>query len=107
MLQLSREREWTIPIVQTVATEGNGVSVLVDRVEEHRAYLERSGAWHQRRAESARRQVRAIVEDRVERRFEALTSQSEWEGRFAAIATRDQDPYSVADDVLRELGRNG
>ena len=103
MLQLSTTAPrtgWTPPIVQTVATEGSGVSELVDTLAEHRAHLETSGNWRVRRAESARRQVRAIVEDRVQRRLEAVTAGEEWQARFASIAAREQDPYSVAEEVL-------
>src|SRR6202011_5100321 len=102
MLQLGAQRDWPTPIQQTVATEGTGVRELVDRIAEHRAYLEQSETWHVRRADSARRQVRAIVEDRVQQRLEQLTTGADWEARFARIAAREQDPYSVADEVLRE-----
>jgi LAO/AO transport system kinase len=103
MLQLASapaEGSWTPPIVQTVATEGSGVAELVERLDQHRAHLEATGGWRERKAESARRQVRAIVEDRVQRRFEALTAGAEWQARFASIAAREQDPYSVAEEVL-------
>ena len=39
-------------------SDGSGVAELVDRIAEHRAFLERSGTWRQRRTDSARRQVR-------------------------------------------------
>jgi LAO/AO transport system kinase len=107
MLQLGAQHEWPTPIVQTVATEGTGVPELVDRVEAHRLYLERTGAWHQRRAESARRQVRAIVEDRVQRRFERVTAGEDWQLRFGSIAAREQDPYSAAEEVLAEVAKYG
>ncbi len=107
MLQLSDERAWPTPIHQTVATDGSGVRELVDRIAEHRAFLERSGTWRQRRTDSARRQVRAIVEDRVQRRLEKLTSGADWEQRFSRIAARDEDPYSVAEEVLREVAQYG
>src|SRR5918911_740592 len=105
MQQLGAEREWTVPILQTVATVGTGVPALLDGIDQHRAYLEHSGHWHERRADSARRQVRAIVEDRVQRRFERLTVGTDWDERFASIAARDQDPYSVAEEVLGEVAR--
>jgi LAO/AO transport system kinase len=98
---------WAPPIVQTVATQGSGVGELVDRVEEHHAWLEGSGARGARRAESARRQVRAIVEDRVQRRLERLTAGAVWQARFASIASREQDPYSVADEVLDAVAQHG
>jgi LAO/AO transport system kinase len=107
MQQLADERQWPTPIQQTVATQGDGVAELVDRIAAHRAYLESSGTWRQRRADSARRQVRAIVEDRVQRRLERLTGGERWEQRFAAIAARDEDPYSVAEEVLGEVARHG
>jgi LAO/AO transport system kinase len=107
MLQLGDEREWPTPIQQTVATDGSGVSDLVDRIAEHRAFLDSSGTWRQRRADSARRQVRAIVEDRVQRRLEQLTSGAAWDDRFSNIAAREEDPYSVAEEVLGEVARYG
>ncbi|HYY88938.1 MAG TPA: methylmalonyl Co-A mutase-associated GTPase MeaB [Chloroflexota bacterium] len=107
MLQLVEEGEWRTPILRTVATEGTGVSDLVDRVREHRTYLETSGRWRERRADSARRQVRAIVEDRVQRMLEALMTGADWEQRFASIAAREEDPYSVAEEVLTEVARHG
>jgi LAO/AO transport system kinase len=107
MLQLGPRREWTPRIVRTVATQAGGIAELVDRVGQHRHYLERSGTWHQRRTDSARRQVRAIVEDRVQRQFENLTASSEWQARFAAIAERQEDPYSVAREVLGQVAQHG
>ena len=107
MLQLGDDREWPTPIQQTVATDGSGVGDLVDRIAEHRAFLDSSGTWRQRRADSARRQVRAIVEDRVQRRLEQLTSGATWDDRFSNIAARAEDPYSVAEEVLGEVARYG
>jgi len=107
MLQLGQEHDWPTPIQQTIAKDGTGVHELVERIAEHRAYLESSGTWRQRRADSARRQVRAIVEDHVERQLAELTSGSDWDQRFAAIAAREQDPYSVAEEVLGEIARYG
>jgi LAO/AO transport system kinase len=107
MLQLADERPWSTPIHQTVATNGTGVGELVDRIEEHRAFLERGGTWRQRRADSARRQVRAIVEDRIQRRLEQLTTGATWERRFSDIAARQEDPYTVAEEVLHEVAEHG
>jgi LAO/AO transport system kinase len=108
MLQLGGTRlEWRTPIVLTVATEATGVAELVDRIAAHRAYLEASGTWRGRRADNARRQVRAIVEDRVERRLERLTGGPEWDARFASIAARFEDPYTVAEEVLQLVAMHG
>jgi LAO/AO transport system kinase len=107
MLLTEVRPDWPIPIVKTVATEARGVAELVDHVDAHRVYLQTSGAWRRRRADIARRQVRAIVEDRVQRRLTRLTLGDEWEARFASIAIREDDPYSVAEEVLRLVATHG
>jgi LAO/AO transport system kinase len=106
MISLGPKQAWTAPIQETVATTGKGIPELVDQIARHRAFLEHSGAWHQRRAENARRQVQAIVEDRVRERFERLVAGDGWAERFASIAAREEDPYSVADELLHEVARD-
>jgi LAO/AO transport system kinase len=108
MQQLSSDQsDWPVPIVRTVALDGTGIAELTDNIAEHRQFLDASGTLRQRRAESARRQVRAIVEDRVQQRFERVTHGPTWDDRFASIAVREQDPYAVAEEVLREVARYG
>jgi LAO/AO transport system kinase len=102
-LASSPHQGWEPPIVETVATEGRGVAELIGRIAGHREFLMSSGGSRRRRAEAARRQVRAIVEDQVRQRLEQLTSSGDWPARFHAIAAREQDPYSVADEVLKQL----
>lgn len=50
MLQLGRRRQWSPPVVATVATEGSGTTELWEAIEGHRAHLEASGELLQRRA---------------------------------------------------------
>jgi LAO/AO transport system kinase len=104
MLQLAPETTGRQPpILETVATESRGIEELIDHLDAHRAYLMESGVWRRRRAEAARRQVRAILEDRLLTRIDQLTASQDWSARFEAIAAREQDPYSVADEVQRHL----
>lgn len=104
MLQLGEARsDWSPPILRTVATEGSGIAELVDQIAAHRQFLDASGSWRQRRADSARRQVRALVEDRVQRQLDRLTAGSPWPDRFTRIASRQEDPYSAAEDILQEV----
>ena len=96
---------WSAPILSTVATTGEGIKEVVDTIDRHRTHLEQSGAWRARRADSARRQVRAIVEERVSSRLTTLMMGQEWQARFESIAARETDPYSVAEEALRLVTR--
>ena len=78
MQQLSEQPAWPVPIVRTVAMDGTGCPSSSTRIADHRRFLSSSGRLEERRADSARRQVRAIVEDRVQQRFEHLTQGPAW-----------------------------
>ncbi|MCA1644813.1 MAG: methylmalonyl Co-A mutase-associated GTPase MeaB [Chloroflexi bacterium] len=107
MLSLAPKRSkgmWQVPIHETMATTGGGVGELVDRIDKHRTFLETSGTWHLRRAESARREVQAIVQQRIGERVERLVSDRGWGARFAAIAARQEDPYTLAEEILATPG---
>jgi hypothetical protein len=47
--------------------------------------------------------VQAIVEDRVREQVDRLLAADGWAQRFEAVASRQQDPYAAADDVLAGL----
>jgi LAO/AO transport system kinase len=95
---------WTPEVVETVATSGEGVDDLVETLSAHREYLEDSGALAEkartRYAEEIRTLVRndsaVLLERELERRggVEALAE---------AVAARETDPYTVADEVVGPL----
>jgi len=95
---------WRPPVVETVATRGEGVEAVLDAVEDHLAYLDRSGAGAERARDRYAEEVRtllradlgAIVESEIEDRggLEELAE---------AIRTRETDPYTVAADLLAPL----
>ena len=65
ILALDRDREWKPPIVLTEASRGEGVPDLWAKIEEHRAYLERSGELERRRRENLAREVFAVAAARA------------------------------------------
>ena len=113
--------EWRPPIVKTVATSGVGVAELVETIWKFRAHAERSGtaaadgtvpASHSmptlresRRRARCESQLRELVSHRF---LDALERHVLAAGEFAAlvdrIASRDLDPYTAADDLMRRAG---
>ena len=49
VLSLDRDRAWKVPIVLTEAQRGENVAELWEKIEEHRAFLEREGGLEERR----------------------------------------------------------
>jgi LAO/AO transport system kinase len=95
--------EWRPPIVKTVATTGQGIPELVERIVEFRA--------HSTRTQAARRRTRSEyrLRELVSQRFvDHLERQVLGAGELAAIvdriAAREVDPYTAANELLRRAG---
>ena len=97
---------WEIPVLETNALDGAGVPALVEAVEQHRAWLERSGELAARRRDRARGRVRDVVEREMKRAaWSSEEIQRGLDEGVARIAAGDGTPYSVARDLLAMLLR--
>ncbi|GAA4193941.1 methylmalonyl Co-A mutase-associated GTPase MeaB [Streptosporangium oxazolinicum] len=98
------ERPWRPPIVQTVASRGEGGEEVVDALGDHLAYLEASGELVRRRHARARDEIEAIAVTTLRSRFGHLRG----DRRLDALATRvldaGLDPYTAADELLAASG---
>jgi LAO/AO transport system kinase len=99
------DMDWEPPIVRTVAVKDDGTGELVQAIESHRAYLERTG--HKRARETARARA-AFVAVLRERLLAGALDRLEAEmGRLDAVAARiaahEADPYALADELAARL----
>ncbi|WP_433258744.1 methylmalonyl Co-A mutase-associated GTPase MeaB [Streptosporangium sp. CA-135522] len=98
------ERPWKPPIVSTVAYRGEGAEDVVDALDTHLAYLEKSGELDRRRHVRARDEIEAIALDALRSRFAHLHGDQ----RLDALATRvldaGLDPYRAADELVAAIG---
>ncbi len=63
MLQLSGEMAWRPPIVETVASSGDGVDELLQAIVSHRRHLEEGGGLEARRRERLSEEMERLVAD--------------------------------------------
>ena len=85
MLDLTRLGDWRPPIVETVASTGEGVDELWSAIAEHRAHLTANGDLEAVRRERLAREFHQILLARVEQRLDALLAAD----RFAPCRGRD------------------
>lgn len=102
MLELAGERHWHPPIVETVATDGQGIAELWRAVLDHRAFLEADGRLEQRRDSRLRDELRAIVHERLRAGVDARCQGERFEQLLAQVAARQLDPYAAADKLLQD-----
>jgi LAO/AO transport system kinase len=91
---------WRPPIVKTEATTGKGVPELVAAIEQFRAHT--ASSLGERRRARAEFRVRELMAHRfVQHVLERVLKAGEFETMLDRIASRETDPYTVVDDVVR------
>ena len=96
MLEMGPPREWTPPIVETIATSGDGVEQLLASIGAHRSHLSGSDELERRRRLRAARELAAAVRQRVEDEVDVAGE----EGLVARVASHEIDPWSAADILI-------
>ena len=92
---------WTPPVLRTVASNGEGVSELVEAVDRHFGYLERSGVLRERRRARLRARVVEVVENKVRRRLWSDDTTNQWlDDRLEELEAGRTNPFAVADELL-------
>jgi LAO/AO transport system kinase len=87
---------WDVPIVQTVASRGEGIDDVVEAIEKHGAWLASTGALEERRVARVTAEVEALALTTLRARLDA-----------SAVAVRvvagDLDAYAAADLLVEGL----
>ncbi|MBV9411500.1 MAG: methylmalonyl Co-A mutase-associated GTPase MeaB [Acidimicrobiia bacterium] len=105
MLHLSSsEKEWTPPIVMTVASAGDGIDDLWKAIGDHRAFLTEHGLLEKRRAERLADELRHVVGQRVEQQAYERCQGPDFDRVLHEVVERRLDPYSAAGRLLEVDG---
>jgi LAO/AO transport system kinase len=98
MLQLSQQLEWTPPIVETVASTGQGTAELWEAIAAHREHLE-GGGLHARRTARLVEETERLAVDRFTQAVAGELQETDSTVR-KALAARATDPAEAADELV-------
>ncbi len=101
VLSLAPQRGWRVPIVKTEAARGEGIAQLVEKLDEHRAYIAKEGHLEERRRRNLRNEVLALATARLRRRLEDdLREDPEFQRLLDEVVSRRLDPASAAEALM-------
>jgi GTPase len=104
ILSLDRDREWKPPIVLTEAMRAENVAQLWERIEEHRAFLERDGRLEERRRRNLAGEVFAVATSRAKLHLQtAVADDSELRRLLEEVQARELDPLSAVREILEQV----
>ena len=102
-----RHDNWVPPIVKTVASEGTGITDVVEAIEKYREYLKQGNLGRNRRIENWRKRLTEMLRDAL---FQRVVTDYLGNGeakRFATeIAEHKRDPYSLVEEIVGALGKH-
>jgi LAO/AO transport system ATPase len=101
----SEPGHWRPPILKTVASRDtdNGIDEVLDRIEQHRQWLESSGEGHMRRSERAAREIEAIALASLRERMGDVHGSAALGALADRVVAGESDPYRAADELLAQL----
>jgi LAO/AO transport system kinase len=94
------EEGWRPPIVLTVAQTGDGVDEVVEKIDAHRVWMEKTGELERRRVRRARDEIEAIAVTSLRRRWGDVHARTELDALAEQVVAGASDPYVAADSLL-------
>jgi len=96
------DQSWRPPVVKTIAKDDQGVDSLADRMVEHLTFLTTTGRWDQLKQRDAAAKLRELLGGRAARMvLERARQAGDLDRLTQAVAGREIDPYSAADELLK------
>jgi LAO/AO transport system ATPase len=101
----SEPGHWRPPICKTVAfrENDNGIDGVLEKIEQHREWLESSGEGQRRRTERAEREIEAIALAALRGRMGDVHGSAALTTLAAQVVDGKTDPYRAADELLGQL----
>jgi LAO/AO transport system kinase len=94
---------WRPRIVSTVASTGHGIDDLIEAIASHRAWLSEGGRLEAKRSARLCDELVGILSERVVERVRGLRAGEDFARVQAAVASREVDPWTAADELLSRL----
>jgi LAO/AO transport system kinase len=108
MLSLGARKErdgsvWKAPIVKTIASKGTGIDDVVEKIDEHREWLDSSGARERRRQNRAESEIEAITLEQMRQRIGDVRGGDALSDLAKRVVAGEIDPYTAADELVETV----
>ena len=97
------QTQWSVPVLESVATESTGIAELVNQIQAHKIHLQNTDGWLEQEKVRSRREVEQLLQARFMARFQTAVSHDDRNQLITAIANREIDPYTAVADIFTQI----
>ncbi|HET6693789.1 MAG TPA: methylmalonyl Co-A mutase-associated GTPase MeaB [Pedococcus sp.] len=94
---------WRPPVLKTVAAKGEGVDEVMEALDKHVAWMEKTGTLRERRVRRAGDEIESIALQHLRARMGDLRHGNGVDELAANVVDGKTDPYAAADQVVAAL----
>ena len=102
MVELAPTREWTPPVLSTVAFRGEGVEHLVAKLQEHREWLAKQSNGHERQAQANLAEFADVLTGVIGQRLRGGAARNDLAALVDQVQQGQVNPYCAALTVLND-----
>ena len=105
MLSLAHRPDgWQPLVVKTVATDGEGIDELIESIQRCQSFFQNSPARIEKKKDAARQRLITLLQERLlQTTVQQVLPDGKLDSVVEQIANRQQDPYSLVDEIIRSL----
>ncbi len=107
MLDFNRNEEYRPPVLNVIAKDNTGIAELLELIENHWEYLNKSGNFEQKKITRLKAEIMDIFRDTVMRTVYSLGEDTRIIDELTQkVMEKQLDPYSAADKLIDEFAKN-
>jgi LAO/AO transport system kinase len=97
---------WRPPIIKTMATSGEGIPDLTEKIIAHRRFLQEGNGLSKKRSERAKEEILNLIEGEVSKYIHRMLKYDlNFDETIEQVVARKQDPYSYAQKVTEPFAK--
>lgn len=93
------QQAWETPVLPLVATEGEGVTDLLNAIKLHQDYLHRSGLWQVKEAQRLEKDLQALIQDHLVQNWQQAVDPDHYTAVLKDLIDRKISPLQAMESL--------
>lgn len=99
--------QWRPPVCEVVALHNKGIDEIIDKLKEHRSYLETSGELIERRTKNSESEILDLTQQTLMKKVLGdAKSREDIHDLSRQVANRELDPYRASREIINKILNN-